>query len=272
MSNNRSSYLVLWATVLLLATWLMLATLLVPRVIASAYRGESLPLLNDVLAGRDVHSLDKYLDDWRQVMRGVAVVTLATGLLFALLLHTEFHKFVDSRWPLPDQLLQPQKQMPRRRAALVHAIMVVIVGISACAIARPVELWPFSPYSMYAGVSRGRSVRDIRLFGLTAESLEIPLNRTEFTHPWDPGRLRDAVIILERENSQGQIADVLRNILAQYEERRRTGDHAGPELSGLRLYRMTWTLDPWASNRDRPDEKELIAEVQWNASSGMNRR
>jgi hypothetical protein len=52
----------------LLAGWFA-----VPRVIESAYRGESLSILNDMIVGRGVHTSDHYLGLWRQIYVGIVV-------------------------------------------------------------------------------------------------------------------------------------------------------------------------------------------------------
>ena len=83
----------------------------------------------------------------------------------------------------------------------------------------------------------------------------------KFIHPWDAGRLRDAVKILERENNEPQVRNLMQDILARYEQTRIEGRHPGPALSGLRFYELKWSIDPWATNRNDPDEWILLVEL-----------
>ena len=46
------------------------------------------------------------------------------------------------------------------------------------------------------------------------------------------------------------------------EELRRDGKHDKPALEGVRLYRVSWELDPWARNIATPNRKDLIFEVK----------
>jgi len=58
-----------------------------------------------------------------------------------------------------------------------------------------------------------------------------------------------------------RIESALLDCLRRYEGRRERGGHDGPALTGIRLYRVAWELDPWARNVDRPRHRELVAEV-----------
>ena len=51
----------IWAAVaaLLVAVWLLLAFWGIPALIRSAYASQSLPFLNDIFAGRDVHPMER---------------------------------------------------------------------------------------------------------------------------------------------------------------------------------------------------------------------
>jgi arylsulfatase A-like enzyme len=65
-----------WAIAGVVATaWLLAGFWLVPGLIHQAYRQESLPLLNAMLAGRDQHAVEVYLAAWRRLF------LVATGLI-----------------------------------------------------------------------------------------------------------------------------------------------------------------------------------------------
>jgi len=90
------------------------------------------------------------------------------------------------------------------------------------------------------------------------DGVEAPLaDRTAYR----PLALSQVEMTLEHADERG-IAEALGNLLGRYETRRRTGGHEGPPLAGLRLYRMTWRIDPRAANRDRPLSRELLGEAR----------
>jgi hypothetical protein len=64
------------------AMWIAFAKLVVPLTIESAYRGESLPLLNDIIEGSHVHPISYYLDKWD----ALAMAYLLHGLEIWLLI------------------------------------------------------------------------------------------------------------------------------------------------------------------------------------------
>lgn len=53
--------------VALLVGWIVLSHLLMPSLIASAYRGESMEFVNDLISGQSAHSLEFYLTYWQRI-------------------------------------------------------------------------------------------------------------------------------------------------------------------------------------------------------------
>ena len=89
---------------LLLVLWFAFAYLAVPRLIESAYRGESLPVLNSLIKGQATHSVDEYLRDWEQLAWRSTVASTVFGLLGLVLIMatsspTFFRKFVGEATP-----------------------------------------------------------------------------------------------------------------------------------------------------------------------------
>jgi hypothetical protein len=68
--------LLLFLMVVSTAMWIAFAKLVVPPIIASAYRGESLPFLNNMIKSQHIHSVDHYLQKWN----GIATETLVSLL------------------------------------------------------------------------------------------------------------------------------------------------------------------------------------------------
>ena len=66
--------------------WIGLATLVVPALIESAYRGESLPAINAIIEGRGAFPVDHYLQLWNTFawqFTGYVLVYLSVGVLIA---------------------------------------------------------------------------------------------------------------------------------------------------------------------------------------------
>jgi hypothetical protein len=150
--------------------------------------------------------------------------------------------------------------MTRSRRLLAYLIIVGVIGGSGFDIALGREDWPFSHYPMYSGVERQWTKTTWRAYGVTGRS-EVPLIHYEQIAPFDRARLASALAKLSLFREQTRLRRAMSDCLRRYEERRRHGDHDGPALDGIRVYRVTWRLQPWAQNADIPDQMELIAEV-----------
>ncbi len=155
----------------------------------------------------------------------------------------------------------------KRREFLVYAVIFIIIGGSLFNIITQREHWPFSPYSMFSTVRRDYSLTRLRLFGLTDidSSREIPLNEPRYIRPSGDKHIQRALSIKKKPDNvsyEQYLEDALRHILTRYEALRIAGEHDGPELHGIRLYRYQWKLDPWIRNVERPDQRELIIEVR----------
>lgn len=89
---------------LLLGLWIAFATLVVPPVIESAYRGESLAFLNKIIEGQRLHPVDYYLRAWPTVAWQITVPFVGFGLLGLLLVMvtsspTYFRRYVGEATP-----------------------------------------------------------------------------------------------------------------------------------------------------------------------------
>jgi predicted DCC family thiol-disulfide oxidoreductase YuxK len=76
----RRNHFLLILTGVLLGLWIAFAKLVVPPVIESAYRGESLPVLNSLMAGHATHSVDEYQRDWEELAGRITIISIVFGL------------------------------------------------------------------------------------------------------------------------------------------------------------------------------------------------
>jgi len=153
--------------------------------------------------------------------------------------------------------------MSSLRRRIVNVVLGALIVGSAYDIAADQEHWPFSQYPMFSGVWRSPTFAWLRLFGVTVDGREFPLDANRFVDPFDQSRLPKALRrILDGPDGQARVRTALADCLTRYEELRRQKRHEGAPLAALRLYELEWTIDPDAANVDRPDRRSLIAEVR----------
>ena len=80
---EATSFLVKMLSVLisLALAWIVFSWLVVPAVIESAYRGESLPFLNSIISGQGIHPVEHYLASWEEISWRVPGMLLVLGLI-----------------------------------------------------------------------------------------------------------------------------------------------------------------------------------------------
>jgi hypothetical protein len=152
--------------------------------------------------------------------------------------------------------------MPTRwRRRSINAIILGVIGMQLAVVARGGERWPVTPYAMYASEHRGE-ISWYQVYGVTGTG-EFPLDRYAYHPPLDDPRLSFSFAPRpERANTvRADTGEMLRVVGRLYERARRSGQHDGPVLQGLRVYRVTWLLDPIAANRAQPDQMVLLGEV-----------
>jgi hypothetical protein len=149
------------------------------------------------------------------------------------------------------------------RRTVVNLVLGALIAGSVYDIAADQEHWPFSQYPMFSGVWRSPTFTWLRLFGVTADGREFPLDANRFIEPFDQSRLPKALRrILDGPDGQARVRTALADCLARYEDLRRQKRHDGAPLTALRLYEVEWTIDPDAANIDRPDRRAFVAEVR----------
>jgi hypothetical protein len=268
MTNlNRFSFLLILVIVSLVVLVFIFSKFVIPPLIESAYRGESLPILKSFVSGKLIHPVGYYLTKWNNLAWSILLILLLVDLIFLVMIFPGSQGFVDARVmtfdknvPSPDPLLT----LRRYRIWVVYAVIILITGGSLFDIITGTEHWPFSPYPMYSGVHLDRFFDSYRLYGVREEEglHDISLWEIPYIQPFDFSRLDIALRAMSNSpKRQRFLGEALRDILVRYTALRRLGRHNGPPLRGIRLYLLHWKLDAWARNVDKPDRKELIFEI-----------
>jgi hypothetical protein len=152
--------------------------------------------------------------------------------------------------------------MSRVRRSFVNTLIVGLLAGSAYDVAVDQEHWPFSQYPMFSGVWRSPTFTWLRLFGVTFDGREFPLDQNRYVSPFDQSRLPKALRRIVDQDDEARVRAALADCLARYEALRLDRRHDGPPLAALRLYELEWTIDPEGANVDLPDRRSLIAELR----------
>lgn len=150
--------------------------------------------------------------------------------------------------------------MTKRRMVIVHILIGLFLFGSISCIVADAELWPFSNYPMYSYPYRSEFNRKL-VYGVTVDGNEVRLSEGRFWWPLSEVRIANTFMRLKKLNKQDQWSSAAGYLEHLYYSRKKRKRHTGPILSGLRLYRVSWTIQPQAVNREHPDRKRLLAEV-----------
>ena len=154
-----------------------------------------------------------------------------------------------------DMAMNSERGMSRSRLVIVHYLLGFLVLGSALSFVTGFEIWPFTPYRMYATVRTERTVETTRLYGVIAgPETEIPLWEARYTAP--AGAMVD-----QYSDNPTAAGPALQAALDRYDKLRFAGLHDGPPLRGIRWYRVEWDLQADAGNVGQPDRRELLAEL-----------
>lgn len=152
--------------------------------------------------------------------------------------------------------------MSIRRLLVAHVLILFVIAASLYDIATRQEHWPFSNYPMFAAIHREPELTWLRLFGVTADGREVPLFSYNDLWPLDQSRLPLGLRrIAGTPEGPPRVEKAITDVMVRYNARREKGEIAGPALTAIRLYRVGWSLEPFAANLDRPSSKVLLAEV-----------
>jgi len=154
--------------------------------------------------------------------------------------------------------------MPKARLVVAHATIAVLLVGACFDIVTGTEHWPFSPYAMFSEIKLSRTATKLALIGIAEDQgSEIPLAGAWAASPMGAARLADALqLILAGTRGQERTELIVKELLARYERRRLAGQHAGPRLALLRLYRLEWDLDLPVLAARPADRRTLLVEMR----------
>ena len=131
-----------------------------------------------------------------------------------------------------------------------------------------IDEWPLTYYGMYSRVQSPQVEWHV-VYGVTVDGREVRLQKDDYWIPLGTARLGAVLRRVRRGQDahaavgagNGQVVDrTVAGLLTIYESHRQKGWHDGPPLAGLRLYAVTWRLDPELANLDAPERRELVSE------------
>jgi hypothetical protein len=241
--------------------WTLVAQVLTPRVLGEAHAGRG-PRLLSALVAREVEDLDGFLERWAGYSWTVTWLILVFGSALVLSTLPTFQGWLEARHGKAAPL-KPSDVLGRRRARLVQGLIGVVLGGSLLSLGTGVEVWPFSPYRMYATI-QGPSITVLRLYGITGAG-EVDLQEVQDVPPFDRTRFQTALRRLFRSR-QGcaSMGGVARYAISQYRTLHPSDVQGSGALRGVRLYQVTWRLDHPVLTLT-PDDRTLVC--QWLTAS-----
>ncbi len=157
----------------------------------------------------------------------------------------------------------------RRRQRLAAYAAMLVFGVPSVVIAVVGgEIWPFLDYRMYADNKPTAEVDWLELVGRTREGAVLRLDNEAFIVPFSYSELLRSLYSLDvlGEVDPAPARRALSGLLSAYETQRRLGEHNGPPLERVEVYRLRWTGLPGAANFHKPDSRTLLQSVALPAS------
>ena len=125
------------------------------------------------------------------------------------------------------------------------------------------EVWPFLDYRMYADSKPTSEVDWLELVGRTPDGTAVRLDNEAYIVPFTYSELLRSLYALDvlGEVDPAPARRALAGLLDAYEIQRRRGEHDGPPLDRIEVYRVRWTAQPGAANFNEPDSRTLLQSV-----------
>lgn len=156
-----------------------------------------------------------------------------------------------------------------RRQRLAAYVAVLAFGLPSVLVALAGgEMWPFLDYRMYADSKQTAEVDWLELVGRTPDGVTLRLDDETYIVPFAYSELLRSLYSLDvlGESDPTPARRALAGLLDAYETQRRFGEHDGPPLARVEVYRVRWTARPGAANYDSPDSRTLLQSVSRSAA------
>lgn len=157
----------------------------------------------------------------------------------------------------------------RRRQWLAAYVAMLAFGLPSVLVALVGgEAWPFLDYRMYADSKPTSEVDWLELVGRGPDGTVLRLDNEAYIVPFAYSELLRSLYSLgvlgEADPTPARRA--LAGLLDAYETQRRLGEHDGPPLDRIEVYRVRWTARPGAANFNTPDSRTLLHAVSLPAT------
>lgn len=131
------------------------------------------------------------------------------------------------------------------------------------------EAWPFLDYRMYADSKPTPEIDWLELVGRSPGGTTLRLDNEAYIVPFAYSELLRSLYVLDvlGEVDPTPARRALAGLLDAYETQRRLGEHAGPPLDRIEVYRVRWTAQPGAANFNTPDSRTLLQAVSLPAAT-----
>ena len=158
--------------------------------------------------------------------------------------------------------------MRRRQRWAAYAAMLAFGLPSVLVALVGGEAWPFLDYRMYAESKPAAEVDWLELVGRTPDGTAVRLDNEAYIVPFAYSELLRSLYTLDvlGEVDPAPARRALAGLLDAHETQRRLGEHDGPALERVEVYRVRWTARPGAANFDRPDSRILLQSVSLPAT------
>lgn len=152
----------------------------------------------------------------------------------------------------------------RRRQWLAAYVAMLVFGLPSVLIALVGgEAWPFLDYRMYADSKSTPEIDWLELVGRSPDGATLRLDNEAYIVPFAYSELLRSLYALDvlGEADPTPARRALAGLLDAYETQRHLGEHDGPPLDRIEVYRVRWTAQPGAANFNTPDSRTLLQAV-----------
>ena len=153
----------------------------------------------------------------------------------------------------------PSARMSFGRRWIVYGLFVFVLGGNLASFVFNRQVWPYSPYPMFADVEDPSTFETLALVGDPVDGGEIWFEGQGFlSDALSPMVINSAFGGRRARQGMDGVNEKLRETYEFYERRRRRGLSSGPPLRRLHLYRFSWTLRSDLANLRTP-RRTLLA-------------